>query len=123
LGASVTNRHCDEPRFRLEKAAARIVGIERSGSLGLPRLQRGQDRRQDNKRGAGCADDRPAKRRALPAAFAQAQRHATIPASIAELVIRIGRRRLRAPSIAASHGSRPALYDLTSTYFEISARM
>ena len=32
-----------------------------------------------------------------------------IPASIAKLVIKIGRRRLRAPSIAASHGSRPSI--------------
>src|SRR4051812_38020485 len=68
-----------EPRTRLEITAARVVGIERRGNLGMPRLQHGQDRRQDDERGAGCAeeaaDHHPPERCALPAAFTEAQRH------------------------------------------------
>src|SRR5215831_4513674 len=57
-----------------EIAAVRVVGIERGGNRGTPRLERRENRGQDDERGAGRADeatdDRPAKRRALPAAFA-----------------------------------------------------
>src|SRR5882724_7202672 len=80
LSASVaTIRYRSEPRLRLEIAAMRVVRIERRGNPGMPRLERGQDRRQDDERGARCAeetaDHRPPKRRALLSALAEAQRH------------------------------------------------
>src|SRR3981189_943824 len=75
LSASVaTIRHRSEPRLRLEIAAMRVVRIERRGNPGMPRLERGQDRRQDDERGAGSAegpaDHRPPKRRTLLSALA-----------------------------------------------------
>src|SRR5258705_10315870 len=74
---SVRNR--TEPRLWLEIAAMRVVRIERRGNRGTPRLECGQDRRQDNERRAYCAektaDHRPPKRSTLLSAFAQAQRH------------------------------------------------
>src|ERR1700680_2947441 len=72
-------RHRRGPSLRLEIAAVRVVRIERRGNPGMPRLEHGKDRRQDDERGARCAeettDHRPPKRRALLAALAQAQRH------------------------------------------------
>src|ERR1700682_236541 len=75
FGASVaTIRHRPEPRLRFEIPAIRVVRIERRGYRGMPRLQRGQDRRQDDERGARCteqaAEHRPPKRRPLLSAFA-----------------------------------------------------
>src|SRR5260221_5215888 len=81
FSASVaTTRHRREPRLRLEIGAVRVVRIERRGNPSMPpRLERGQDRRQNDERGARSAeetaDHRPPKRRGLLAAFAEAQRH------------------------------------------------
>src|SRR6266478_5487265 len=47
-----TIRHRPEPRLRLEIAAMRVVRIERRGNRGMPRLQHGQDRGQDDESGA-----------------------------------------------------------------------
>src|SRR6267154_3021541 len=78
-GSAATIRHRGGPRLRLEIAAMGVVRIERSGNRGAPRLERGQDRRQDDERGARCpeetADHRPPKRGTLLSAFAYAQRH------------------------------------------------
>src|SRR5258708_6144560 len=84
LDASVvTIPHRPQPRLRLEIAAMRVIGIERRGNRGMARLERGQDRRQDDERGARCAeetaDHRPPERRALLSAFTQAQRHRQHP--------------------------------------------
>src|SRR5437660_7091402 len=78
FGASVaTVRYRREPQFPFETAAVWVVRIERRGNLSLPRLERGQDRRQNNECGAGCAEETAdhcsPQRRALPAAFAQAE--------------------------------------------------
>src|SRR5712664_3321073 len=79
IASVATIRHRSEPRLRLEIATMRVVRIERRGNPGMPRLERGQDRRQDDERGACCAeetaDHRPPKRRALLSPLAQAQRH------------------------------------------------
>src|SRR5882672_6802567 len=84
FGASVaTIRHRPEPRLRFEIPAIRVIRIERGGNRGMPRLQRGQDRRQDDERGAGCAeetaDHRTPQRSTLLSALAQAQRHGHHP--------------------------------------------
>src|SRR3978361_893485 len=64
FSASVaTIRHRPEPRLRLEMAARGVGRIERRGNLAMPRLERGEDCRQDDEGGAGCteetADHRP----------------------------------------------------------------
>src|SRR5260221_6985228 len=50
-------RHLREPRLRLEIPAMRGVRIERGRNPGMPRLQRGQDRRQDDERSERCAEE------------------------------------------------------------------
>ena len=70
-----------------------------------PTLDEGEDGRQDEQRREGRgdqpADDGPAERGGLLAPLAPAQGHGTMPAIMAQLVIRIGRSRPCAPSTAA----------------------
>src|SRR3981189_2069111 len=78
FSASVaTIRHRRQPELRREITAVGVVGIERRGNWGTPRLERAQDGRQDDERGARrakeTADHRPPKRSALLSAFAYAQ--------------------------------------------------
>src|SRR5258706_3482616 len=52
-----TIRRRTEPRLRLKIAAMRVVRIERRGNRGMPRLERGQNSRQDDECGARCAEE------------------------------------------------------------------
>ena len=80
---------------------------------GRPGLDDGEDGRQDDEGGQGrggqAADDGPAQGRRLLAPLAQPRAIGTMPAIMAQLVMRIGRNRPRAPATAAAAGSAPSL--------------
>ena len=66
------------------------------------RVERGDEEEREDRRYGKAADDRAGERQVGLAAFADAERHGTSPSTVAMVVIRIGRSRVRPASIVAS---------------------